>query len=122
MRFGSPRLLAAIASLVVLAACGGSNAPTSGGNVSLKIMVGGLNKQIYLPNMLAQRLGYFKAENLDGKLIEEGSGQASEEEILAGHLHGAPRRVRPPHDGNNLNEQNGRHHPLRIPPRAGRVP
>ena len=36
MRFGRPRLLAAIASLVVLAACGGSTAPTSGGNVSLK--------------------------------------------------------------------------------------
>src|SRR5438445_6100574 len=86
MRFGSPRLLAAIASLVVLAACGGSNAPTSGGNVSLKIMVGGLNKQIYLPNMLAQQLGYFKAENLDVTLIDEGSGQASEEEVVAGNV------------------------------------
>src|SRR6266566_3081643 len=86
MRFGSPRLLAAIASLVVLAACGGSTAPTSGGNVSLKIMVGGLNKQIYLPNMLAQRLGYFKAENLDVTLIDEGSGQASEEEVVAGNV------------------------------------
>src|SRR5947209_1661704 len=86
MRFGSPRLLAAIASLVVLAACGGSNAPTSGGNVSLKIMVGGLNKQIYLPNMLAQQLGYFKAENLNVTLIDEGSGQASEEEVVAGNV------------------------------------
>ena len=86
MRFGSPRLLAAIESLVLLAACGGSTAPTSGGNVSLKIMVGGLNKQIYLPNMLAQRLGYFKAENLDVTLIDEGSGQASEEEVVAGNV------------------------------------
>src|SRR6266705_2519601 len=86
MRFGSPRLLAAIASLVVLAACGGSTAPTSGGNVSLKIMVGGLNKQIYLPNMLAQQLGYFKAENLNVTLIDEGSGQASEEEVVAGNV------------------------------------
>src|SRR5256886_13074684 len=96
MRFGSPRLLAAIASLVVLAACGGSNAPTSGGNVSLKIMVGGLNKQIYLPNMLAQRLGYFKAENLDVTLIDEGSGQASEEEVVAGDADARPGGGHPP--------------------------
>src|SRR5438067_13077947 len=92
MRFRSPRLLAAIASLVVLAACGGSTAPTSGGNVSLKIMVGGLNKQIYLPNMLAQRLGYFKAENLDVTLIVEGSGHASEEEDVAGYVDGCSGR------------------------------
>ena len=46
-------------------------------------MVGGLNKQIYLPNMLAQQLGYFKAENLDVTLIDEGSGQGSEEALIA---------------------------------------
>ena len=28
-------------------------------------MVGGLDKVIYLPAMLTQRLGYFKAEGLD---------------------------------------------------------
>ena len=90
MRFGgSHRVLAAVASLVVLAACGGSSTTGGGGGsqtVSLKIMVGGLNKQIYLPNMLAQRLGYFKAENLDVTLIDEGSGQASEEEVVAGNV------------------------------------
>jgi NitT/TauT family transport system substrate-binding protein len=80
--------LGAVAALVVLAACGGT--PTTGGSgpqtVSLKIMVGGLNKQIYLPNMLTQRLGYFKDENLDVTLIDEGSGQASEEEVVAGNV------------------------------------
>ena len=88
MRSRSPRLLTAIAALVVLAACGGTTPTGGGGNqsVSLKIMVGGLNKQIYLPNMLAQRLGYFKAENLDVTLIDEGSGQASEEEVVAGNV------------------------------------
>ena len=88
MRSCSPRLLAAIAALIVLAACGGTNTTGGGGSqaVSLKIMVGGLNKQIYLPNMLAQRLGYFKAENLDVTLIDEGSGQASEEEVVAGNV------------------------------------
>jgi len=88
MRSGSPRLLAGVAALIVLAACGGSTTTGGGGSpsVSLKIMVGGLNKQIYLPNMLAQRLGYFKAENLDVTLIDEGSGQASEEEVVAGNV------------------------------------
>ena len=80
--------MAAIAGLIVLAACGGTTTTGGGGSqaVSLKIMVGGLNKQIYLPNMLAQRLGYFKAENLDVTLIDEGSGQASEEEVVAGNV------------------------------------
>ena len=88
MRSRNPRPLAAIAALIVLAACGGTNTTGGGGSqsVSLKIMVGGLNKQIYLPNMLAQRLGYFKAENLDVTLIDEGSGQASEEEVVAGNV------------------------------------
>ncbi|MEP6753720.1 MAG: ABC transporter substrate-binding protein [Candidatus Dormiibacterota bacterium] len=79
---------AALLSVVMLAgACGGTSTPTtSGGITSIKLMVGGLNKQIYLPNMLAQRLGYFKAENLNVTLIDEGSGQASEEEVVAGNV------------------------------------
>src|SRR5205814_8917106 len=32
------------------------------------------------------QLGYFKAENLDVTLIDEGSGQASEEEVVAGNV------------------------------------
>lgn len=84
----SQRLFTAIAVLAMVAACGGTSTPgtTSSGLTSLKIMVGGLNKQIYLPNMLAQQLGYFKAENLDVTLIDEGSGQASEEEVVAGNV------------------------------------
>ncbi len=86
----SQRLFTAVAVLAIAAACGGTTPSSSGGGtqatVSLKIMVGGLNKQIYLPNMLAQQLGYFKAENLDVTLIDEGSGQASEEEVVAGNV------------------------------------
>jgi NitT/TauT family transport system substrate-binding protein len=72
--------------LAMLAACGGTATPSGPGKVSLKIMVGGLNKQIYLPNMLAERLGYFKDQNLDISLIDEGSGQGSEEEVVAGNV------------------------------------
>lgn len=83
-------LCLAVGAVMALSACGGtSNSPSSSASnqtVSLKIMVGGLNKQIYLPNMLAQQLGYFKAENLDVQLIDEGSGQGSEQEVVAGNV------------------------------------
>jgi NitT/TauT family transport system substrate-binding protein len=76
-------LLAALAS-----ACGSSaSGPTvSNGKIQLKIMVGGLSKQIYLPNMLTQRLGYFAQEGLAVTLIDEASGQSAEDEVLAGQV------------------------------------
>ncbi|MDQ6721438.1 MAG: ABC transporter substrate-binding protein [Candidatus Dormibacteraeota bacterium] len=88
MRFGDRRTLVASCALAaILAACGGSNQPTGAGQAaSLKIMVGGLSKQIYLPNMLAQQLGYFKEQNLTVTLIDEGSGQGSETEVVAGNV------------------------------------
>ena len=87
MSFGWRTLSAAMAA-VVLAACGGTSSSNTGTQqtVSLKIMVGGLNKQIYLPNMLASRLGYFTEQHLDVTLIDEGTGQASEDEVVAGNV------------------------------------
>jgi NitT/TauT family transport system substrate-binding protein len=77
-------LLIAIITTVALSGCGST--ASSGGTVDLKIMVGGLAKQIYLPNELAQRLGYFKAEGLNVTLIDEASGQSSEDEVIAGQV------------------------------------
>ena len=87
MRVGWHRLAAVVAS-VVLVGCGSTSSPSVGSvqTVSLKIMVGGLNKQIYLPNMLAQRLGYFTEQHLNVTLIDEGTGQASEDEVVAGNV------------------------------------
>src|SRR5438105_8900399 len=48
------------------------------------IMVGGMDKQIYLPNKLSEALGYFKDENLDVTLIDEPSGVSSETAVVAG--------------------------------------
>ena len=56
----------------------------AGPATKLKIMVGGLSKQIYLPNMLTQQLGYFKEQNLNVELIDEASGQSAENEVLSG--------------------------------------
>jgi NitT/TauT family transport system substrate-binding protein len=49
-------------------------------------MVGGINKQIYLPNELAQRLGYFAQQGLNVTLIDEASGQSAENQVLAGQV------------------------------------
>src|ERR1700674_5892610 len=88
MHFGDRRTFVAFGALVViLAGCGGTSQPTTAGQAaSLKLMVGGLSKQIYLPNMLAQQLGYFKEQNLTVTLIDEGSGQGSETEVVAGNV------------------------------------
>ena len=54
----------------------------------ITIMVGGLEKQIYLPFMLTQRLGYFKDEGLNVELLTEPSGVDAEDELLAGAVQG----------------------------------
>lgn len=90
-RFG---FTASIIFVLILSACGstsGSGGSSGGSNsgsspISLKIMMGGLNKQIYLPNELTQRLGYFAQEGLNVTLIDEASGQSSEDSVLAGQV------------------------------------
>ena len=79
---------ASILSILLLSACGvgTGGGGGSGGKTHLSIMVGGLSKQIYLPNMLANRLGYFAQQGLDVTLIDEASGQSSENEVLAGQV------------------------------------
>ena len=54
----------------------------------ITLMVGGLEKQIYLPFMLTQRLGYFKEQGLDVELLTEPSGVDAEDELLAGTVQG----------------------------------
>src|ERR1700682_2720506 len=77
---------------IALAACGGSNNAASGSSpaaitpVDLKLVVGGLTKQIYLPNMLAKQLGYFDDQKINVTLIDEGSGQGTELEVVAGNV------------------------------------
>jgi NitT/TauT family transport system substrate-binding protein len=90
-RFG---LITSIILVFLLSACGSSGPSTTTATVNgttttitqLKIMVGGLSKQIYLPNELTQQLGYFKQEGLEVTLIDEASGQSSENEVLAGQV------------------------------------
>ena len=93
----------ALATILVAAACGGAGtvapaattaaaaattaaAATKAAPAKVSIMVGGLNKQIYLPNKLTEALGYFKDQNLDIDLIDEPSGKDTTVEVVAGNV------------------------------------
>lgn len=54
----------------------------------ISIMVGGYEKQIYLPAKLAEALGYFKDEGLDVELLNEAAGVDAENQLLAGAVQG----------------------------------
>lgn len=101
MRFRIPAL--AIIAIFVVSACGGSATPgapaatsgtpatsaaaaTQAAPAKVSIMVGGLNKQIYLPNKLTEALGYFKDQNLQVDLIDEPSGKDTTVEVVAGNV------------------------------------
>ena len=85
-------LVASIVLILILSACGSSSSgggtTSGGGKTHISIMVGGISKQIYLPNMLTKQLGYFDEQGLDVTLIDEASGQSSENEVLAGQVEG----------------------------------
>ena len=54
----------------------------------ITIMVGGMEKQIYLPAKLTEQLGYFKEQGLDVDVQSEPSGVNAENEMLAGAVQG----------------------------------
>jgi len=82
--------LATLLSLTTLTACGGSSGSDSaGGDGKLKIMVGGLDKVIYLPAVLTQRLGYFKDEGLHVQLLTEPAGVQATTSLVSGDVQGA---------------------------------
>ena len=50
----------------------------------ISVIVGGMEKQIYLPPVLCERLGFFKEQGLDVELINSRAGVEAENELLAG--------------------------------------
>jgi NitT/TauT family transport system substrate-binding protein len=77
-------LRSATLTLAMLAA----GATTASAADKISIMVGGYEKQIYLPAKLAEALGYFKDEGLDVELLNEPAGVDAENEMLAGAVQG----------------------------------
>lgn len=89
------RLLAASAAALALTAglagCRSSSSASgtsASGNPTVKIMVGGLNKQIYLPFTLAKNLGFYDQKAVDVQLSDEPSGVAAEDAMLSGSVDG----------------------------------
>nr|WP_235777018.1 ABC transporter substrate-binding protein [Rhizobium mesoamericanum] len=60
----------------------------AGASEKITIMVGGYEKQIYLPAKLTEALGYFKDEGLDVELLNEAAGVDAENQLLAGAVQG----------------------------------
>src|SRR4051812_14094786 len=61
----------------------GALAPAVHANEQITLMVGGTEKQIYLPATLAARLGYFKEQGLEVELVNEAAGVDAENELIA---------------------------------------
>jgi NitT/TauT family transport system substrate-binding protein len=85
-------MLAVAAAAALATGCGashgGGSTATGGGPTTVKLMVGGLDKQIYLPAMLTQRLGYFKQQGLNVQLSDEPAGVEAADQLLAGKVDG----------------------------------
>ncbi|MEP9383849.1 ABC transporter substrate-binding protein [Nocardioides cheoyonin] len=86
------RAAAAAAGLLLAAsavtACGRTSTGDASDGGQIKIMVGGIDKVIYLPAMLTERLGYFDDQGLDVKLMTEPSGATAETELVAHQVEG----------------------------------
>src|SRR6478735_8753273 len=83
--------VAAVGAIALsLTACGGSsgnsNSASSGGSSStptVKVMVGGIDKQIYLPYQLAQSLGFYQKYGVNVELSTEQNGGVGAEDAMA---------------------------------------
>src|SRR6476660_10251683 len=74
-------LFAAIAASPILTGPARAHTP-------IKIMVGGIDKQIYLPAKLAAQLGFFKEQGLDVELFNSNSGSQAATALLAREVQG----------------------------------
>ncbi|QKW40524.1 ABC transporter substrate-binding protein [Actinomadura sp. NAK00032] len=78
--------LAALTALSCLSACRDSGGGDGGSGGTVKIMVGGIDKVIYLPAKLTERLGYFKEQGLDVQLLTEPAGAQAENVLISGDV------------------------------------
>jgi NitT/TauT family transport system substrate-binding protein len=87
-------LISLVAVVLALTGCRGTSPSAqkagNGGDTTtqVKIMVGGIDKVIYLPAKLTDQLGYFKAEGLDVQLLTEPAGAIAENVLISGDVQG----------------------------------
>src|SRR5436853_5267510 len=82
------RVWTAVLVCALLLGVGSAGAVGAQAMPRVTIVVGGLEKIIYLPAMLTQRLGYFKEAGVNVSLLDEGAGVSAEDELIAGRLDG----------------------------------
>jgi NitT/TauT family transport system substrate-binding protein len=85
--------LTGVLALGAVTACGGGTSTGAGSSASgsssstpmptVKLMVGGIDKQIYLPYELADRLGFYKKYGVNMELSNEVSGGVGAEDAVA---------------------------------------
>ena len=78
-------LLSAAATVALMV---GVTGPLAAADAKVSLMVGGLEKQIYLPARLAEQLGYFKEQGLEVELLSEPAGVEAENAMIAGEVQG----------------------------------
>jgi len=82
----------AAATALSLSACRDSRTSASSGNGgkgdTIKIMVGGIDKVIYLPAKLTEQLGYFKEQGINVQLLTEPAGAQAENVLISGDVNG----------------------------------
>src|SRR5919112_6109822 len=75
-----------VLALGAVSACSGNSSASTGGSGStptVKLMAGGLDKQIYLPYELAQQLGFYKKYGVNVELSTEQDGGVGAEDAMA---------------------------------------
>jgi NitT/TauT family transport system substrate-binding protein len=80
-------LRTALARALAATACALACASPARG-ATIQLMVGGVEKQIYLPVALADRLGYFREQGLDVQVLSDTSGGHAEDGLLTGSVQG----------------------------------
>ena len=79
---------AALAAVAAALCCSMLPAAQAADSDTVTIMVGGINKIIYLPAKLAESLGYFKEEGLKVELQSQPAGVDAENQLIAGAVQG----------------------------------
>ncbi len=68
------------------ALCAGMAASAQAADLKVTMMVGGIDKQIYLPYQLAQNLGFFKKHGIDMELSTENDAVGAEDAMISGQV------------------------------------
>jgi NitT/TauT family transport system substrate-binding protein len=75
--------VAAVGALAALSVAACSSSGSGSSTPTVRLMVGGIDKQIYLPYQLAQDLGYYKKYGVNVKLSTEQNGGVGAEDAVA---------------------------------------